>query len=127
MIDDVIYDDKKEKILSLHNVIAEQVALTDEALLEKFFGGETLSMEEIHRGLHAAVISGEIAPVLVGSAKKDIGILTMLEMLIDYMPNPAELKPYAGFDKDGKELIRKTIPSEPFSAYVFNTFFFTRN
>lgn len=123
MIDDVIYDDKKEKILSLHNVIAEQVALTDEALLEKFFGGETLSMEEIHRGLHAAVISGEIAPVLVGSAKKDIGILTMLEMLIDYLPNPAELKPYAGFDKDGKELIRKTIPSEPFSAYVFKTFF----
>ena len=123
MIDDVIYDDKKEKILSLHNVIAEQVALTDETLLEKFFGGETLSMEEIHRGLHAAVISGEIAPVLVGSAKKDIGILTMLEMLIDYLPNPAELKPYAGFDKDGKELIRKTIPSEPFSAYVFKTFF----
>jgi elongation factor G len=123
MIDDVIYDDKKEKILSLHNVIAEQVALTDEAMLEKFFGGETLSMEEIHRGLHAAVISGEIAPVLVGSAKKDIGILTMLEMLIDYLPNPAELKPYAGFDKDGKELIRKTIPNEPFSAYVFKTFF----
>ncbi|MFA5442489.1 MAG: elongation factor G [Bacilli bacterium] len=123
MVDDVIYDDKREKILSLHNVIAEQVALTDEALLEKFFGGETLSMEEIHRGLHAAVISGELTPVLVGSAKKDIGIMTMLEMLIEYLPNPAELKPYAGVDKDGKELIRKTIPSEPFSAYVFKTFF----
>ena len=122
-IDDVIYDDKKEKILSLHNIIAEQVALTDEALLEKFFGGETLTMEEIHRGLHSAVISGELTPVLVGSAKKDIGISTMLEMLIEYLPNPAELKPYAGVDKDNKELIRKTLPSEPFSAYVFKTFF----
>ena len=122
-IDDVIYDDKKEKILSLHNIIAEQVALTDEALLEKFFGGETLSMEEIHHGLHSAVISGELTPVLVGSAKKDIGISTMLEMLIEYLPNPAELKPYAGVDKDNKELIRKTLPSEPFSAYVFKTFF----
>ena len=123
MVDDVIYDDKKEKILSLHNIIAEQVALTDEALLEKFFGGETLSMEEIHRGLHAAVISGELTPVLVGSAKKDIGINTMLEMLVEYLPNPAELKPYAGLDKDGKEIIRKTLASEPFSAYVFKTFF----
>jgi elongation factor G len=123
VVDDIIYDDKKEKILSLHNVIAEQVALTDEALLEKFFGGETLSMEEIHRGLHAAVISGELTPVLVGSAKKDIGIPTMLEMLIEYLPNPAELKPYAGIDKDGKEIIRKTLPNEPFSAYVFKTFF----
>lgn len=123
VVDDIIYDDKKEKILSLHNVIAEQVALTDEALLEKFFGGETLSMEEIHRGLHSAVISGELTPVLVGSAKKDIGIPTMLEMLIEYLPNPAELKPYAGIDKDGKEIIRKTLPNEPFSAYVFKTFF----
>lgn len=122
-VDDVIYDDKKEKILSLHNVIAEQVALTDEVLLEKFFGGETLTMEEIHRGLHAAVIGGELTPVLVGSAKKDIGISTMLDMLIEYLPNPAELKPYAGIDKDGKEVIRKTLASEPFSAYVFKTFF----
>ena len=97
--------------------------MTDEALLEKFFGGETLTMEEIHRGLHSAVISGELTPVLVGSAKKDIGISTMLEMLIEYLPNPAELKPYAGVDKDNKELIRKTLPSEPFSAYVFKTFF----
>jgi len=122
-VDDIIYDDKKEKIIALHNIIAEQVALSDEKLLEKFFGGETLTMEEINRGLHNAVLSGELTPVLVGSAKKDIGISTMLEMLIEYLPNPGELKPYAGMDKDGKEQIRKTLPSEPFSAYVFKTFF----
>ncbi|MCX5775902.1 MAG: GTP-binding protein, partial [Firmicutes bacterium] len=55
-VDDIIHEDKKAKILQLHNVITEQVALTDEALLEKFFGGETLSMDEIHKGLYSAVL-----------------------------------------------------------------------
>ena len=122
-VDDIIYDDKKAKILALHNIITEQVALTDEALLEKFFGGETLSMEEIHHGLHAAVLKGDITPVLVGSAKKDIGIHTMLSMLIEYLPNPNELNPYTGVNAEDKEVIRKTLSSEPFSAYVFKTMF----
>jgi len=122
-VDDIIHEDKKAKILALHNVITEQVALTDEKLLEKFFGGETLSMNEIHKGLYTAVLKGELTPVLVGSAKKDIGIHTMLEMLVEYLPNPTELKPYAALAEDGSEVIRKTTSSEPFSAYVFKTIF----
>lgn len=122
-IDDVIHDDKKEKIMSLHNIIAEQVALTDEALLEKFFGGETLTMDEIRTGLHDAVATGDLTPVLVGSAKKDIGIETMLDMMIDYLLNPSELRPYTAHDLSGNEIIRHTVSSEPFSAYVFKTTF----
>ncbi|NCA95751.1 MAG: elongation factor G [Methanomicrobia archaeon] len=122
-VDDVIHDDKREKILKLHNILAEQVALTDEALLDKFFGGETLSMDEIHHGLHTAVVRGDITPVLVGSAKKDIGLHTMLDMLIDYLPNPNELNPYVVIDDAGNEVIRHTVTSDPFSAYVFKTVF----
>ena len=78
-VDDQIYDDKKPIVLELHNSLAEQVALTDDTLLDKFFAGETLTHAEISKGLHTAVINGEIAPVLVGSAKKDIGIETLYQ------------------------------------------------
>lgn len=122
-VDDVIYDDKKPKIMELHNIISEQVALTDEALLEKFFGGEMLTTEEIHTGLHTAVKNGDLTPVLVGSARKDIGTNTALDMMIDYLLNPAELHPYTGKGLDGSEVVRRTESSEPFSAYVFKTTF----
>lgn len=122
-VDDIIHDDKKERILEIHNALTEQVALSDESLLDKFFGGETLTMDEIHQGLHKAVINGELTPVLVGSARKDIGIETMLEMLIEYLPAPNELKPYTVTKNDGSEIVRRTISSEPFSAFVFRTYF----
>ncbi len=120
-VDAEIYDDKKLKVLELHNMICEAVAQTSEELLEKFFNGETLTRAEIHEGLREGVLNGELVPVLVGSATKNIGVHTMLDMFIDYMPNPSDLKPYTVFTKDGVEVERKTISSEPFSAYVFKT------
>jgi elongation factor G len=121
IIEDEIHDDKKAKIDELHNVLAEQVALTNEEMLEKFFSGEPLSEKEIHKGLHTAVLSGDINPILVGSATNDVGLTTMLSMIIDFLPAPNELKPYHGIGKDGKEASRKSEESEPFSAYVFKT------
>jgi elongation factor G len=122
-VDDEIYVDKKPVVLELHNTLAEQVALTDDTLLDKFFGGETLSHEEISKGLHTAVINGEITPVLVGSAKKDIGVETLLRMMIEYLPDPSELKPYEAFDPSGKVVEVVTKMGQPFSAYVFKTTF----
>jgi len=120
-VDDIIHDDKKEKVMELHNVISEQVAVTDEALLEKFFSGETLSKDEIRTGLHTAVLAGDLTPILVGSAIKDIGVDTLLEMMIEYLPNPNELKPYVVKADDGSEIVRHTVSDDPFSAYVFKT------
>jgi elongation factor G len=120
-VEEPIHDDKKEKVMELNNAINEQVAVTDEALLEKFFAGETLSKAEVPKGLHAAVLAGDLTPILVGSAVKDIGLDTMLEMMIDYLPNPNELKPYVLKDEQGQEVIRHTVSDEPFSAYVFKT------
>ncbi|MDY0214065.1 MAG: elongation factor G [Bacilli bacterium] len=122
-VDDVIHDDKKEKVLELHNTLAEQVALTDDALLDKFFSGESLTMEEIRHGLHKAVLGGEIAPVLVGSSVNNIGVNTLLEMMVEYLPNPSDLKAYIGKDRNGNEVKRLTNENEPFSAYVFKTVF----
>lgn len=120
-VDAEIYDDKKMKIFELHNMICEAVAGSDDELLEKFFAGETLTREEIHRGLRQGVLNGELVPVIVGSATKNIGVHTMLSMFIDYLPNPSDLKPYEAETKDGKIVERKTTVEEPFSAYVFKT------
>src|SRR5574344_671911 len=119
--DDIIYDDKKAKAMELHNAINEQVALSDDSLLDKFFSGVELSHDEIHKSLLKGVLAGEFAPILVGSATKKIGLHTMLDMFIDYLPSPEDLKPYEGKNADGKLVYRPTSDDEPFSAYVFKT------
>lgn len=121
-VDDVIYDDKKLKVLELHNMICEAVAGTDDALLEKFFNGENFTMEEIHLGLRKGVLNSDLIPVLVGSAVNNIGIHTLLDMFIDYLPNPSDLKPYLAHDLNGNEVSVSTSSDEPFSGYVFKTY-----
>ena len=116
-----VHEDKKAKIAELHDAICEEVAKTDDVLLEKFFGGEAFTEEEIHNALRVGVLSGELVPVLVGSATKNIGVQALLQMFIDYLPNPADLKPMEATDDSGKEVVRKTDDSEPMSAYVFKT------
>lgn len=120
-IDDIIYEDKKLKIFELHNTICEAVALTDDQLLDKFFNGETLSHEEIKEGLRKGVLNGELIPIVFGSAKNNIGLHTLLDMLIDYLPKPNDLKPYIGFDENNNEILRNTKIDEPFSGYVLKT------
>lgn len=120
--DDVeIYDDKKMKVFELHNTMVEAVAQTSDELLDKFFNGEQLTMEEIHTGLRKGVLDGELIPVLVGCATKNIGLHTMLSMLVDYLPNPSDLNPICGLDDKENPTIRKTLDEEPFSAFVFKT------
>ena len=117
-----IYDDKKIKVLELHNMMVEAVAQTSEDLLDKFFNGEPLSPKEIQVGLRTGVLNGDLIPVLVGSATKNIGVHTLIQMLVDYLPNPQDLNPMTGKDEKGKDILRKTLNEEAFSAYVFKTY-----
>ena len=120
-VDDVIHEDKKAKVFELHNRICEAVATTNDELLEKFFAGEPLTNEEIHKGLREGVLAGDLYPIIFGSAINNIGIHTLLQMFVDYLPSPVDLKPYVGKDDAGKEATRKTLLSEPFSGYIFKT------
>lgn len=116
-----IYDDKKIKVFELHNTMVEAVAQTSDDLLDKFFNGEQLNDQEIKEGLRQGVLNGELIPVLVGSAIKNIGVHTTLNMFIDYLPSPSDLNPIVGKNEDGEEILRKTLDDEPFSAFVFKT------
>ncbi len=116
-----IYPDKRAKVLELHNTIVEEVAKTNDELLEKFFNGEEFTSQEIRDALRIGVLSGELTPLIVGSATKNIGVQTLLNMFVSYLPNPNDLKPLAAHDESGKDKIVPTSLDQPFSAYCFKT------
>jgi elongation factor G len=100
----------------------ESVAQTSEELMEKYFDGEELTRNEIHSGIRQGVLDGELLPVLCTSATMNIGVETLENMLIEYLPSPGDGKFETGKDpRDNKEIERKCVNTEPFSALVFKT------
>jgi elongation factor G len=123
-IDTPIPPEYEPKIGPVRDLLIEAVAESDEELMEKYFNGEEFSLEEIHAGLRKGIVNSDIVPVLIGSADKVIGIHTLMNMIYDYMPTPAEMNDgiYEGVDPDTNEKIaRKTDENEPMSALVFKT------
>ena len=116
-----VFGDKLAKAEELHAAVVEAVAGEDDELLEKYFGGEELTKEEINKGLRIGVLKGDLVPVLVGSAANNVGMHTLLDMIISYMPSPSDLKPLEAKDEAGNTVVRETKESEPFSAIVFKT------
>ena len=121
MIDGEIYDDKLDKVQELYDSICEAVAETSEEMMDKYFSGEPLTVEEVKNGLRTSVIAGEVYPIVCGSATKNIGIPTLLNMVIDYMPCPDDLNAMIGKDLQGNTVEKYTNDNDPFSAYVFKT------
>jgi elongation factor G len=101
--------------------LIEAVAETDEALLEKYLGGEDLTPDEIKAGIRKLTISSEVYPVLCGSAFKNKGIQPMLDAVLDYLPSPLEVPPVEGHKPGDEEavLIREPDATAPFSALAF--------
>ena len=118
-VDDVIYEDKRQLIFNLYNRLCEAVATSDDAMLEKFFSGQQLTNQEIKTGLRKGVLDGELYPILVGAAIKDIGTKTLLDMLVDFMPSPLDLKPIQAIDDKGNEVDVKTDINSPTSLQIF--------
>jgi elongation factor G len=117
-----IWDEKRPMVDELHNMILESVAETSEELLDLYLAGEEIPEAKVKEALRQGIMEGELTPVMVGSATKTIGVRTLLNMLVDYLPAPDELRPLTGKDaKTNQEIVRHTHDDEPFSAYVFKT------
>ena len=110
-----------EKADEYRTKLLEAVAETDEALLEKYFGGEELTVDEIKGAIRKLTISSEAYPVLCGSAFKNKGVQPMLDAVIDYLPSPLDVPPAIGHapGKEDVEIVRKPSTDEPFSALAF--------
>jgi elongation factor G len=120
-VDGEIYEDKMDKVESLRQDLIETVAGSDEVLLEKYFEGEELTMEEIRCGLQKSILAGEAVPVMVGSGLKDIGTLTLLHMIRQYFPTVSEGKEIVGKNDKDQDVTRHFQDNEPFSGFVFKT------
>ncbi|MGE2732242.1 elongation factor G [Mycolicibacterium vaccae] len=113
--------DLAEKAEEYRTKLLETVAETDEALLEKYFGGEELSVEEIKGAIRKLTVASELYPVLCGSAFKNKGVQPMLDAVIDYLPSPLDVESVQGHvpGKEDEVISRKPSVDEPFSALAF--------
>ena len=117
-----IPEELKEKVHDCKIMIMESVAETDENLLDKYFSEGTLSDEEIYHGLIKGCASGDIAPVMCGSALKVIGMDTLIEDIIECFPSPEYAIPQKAFNLEkNEEVFIKLDHDKPFSALVFKT------
>ena len=112
----------KAKVDELSNSLMEMVAETSEELLDKFFSGEELTAEEIRLGLYQGVLAGDIFPILAISGLKNIGVATLLDMIVDYLPSPSSNQAKLGLDPKTKDQIKREYSVDaPLSGMVFKT------
>ena len=114
-----IPDDMKDLAQEYHDKMIEAVAEQDEELMMKYLEGETLTEEEIKKGLRAGTIANTIVPVTCGSSYKNKGVQELLNAIVDYMPSPLDIPHIKGTTLDGVETEAKTSDSEPFAALAF--------
>jgi elongation factor G len=113
--------DLKDKAEEYRQALLETVAESDDALMEKFFSGEELTVAEIKGAIRKMTIASEIYPVLCGSAFKNKGVQPMLDAVIDFLPSPLDVPSVEGGDPrdEEKRLTRDAKADAPFSALAF--------
>ncbi len=97
--------------------LIEAVAETDDKLLEKYLGGEELKTEELTAALRSAVANGIVVPILAVSSLQNVGVAKLLDVILAYLPSPAERK--VTVTKDNKEQSIEPSDSAPLAALVF--------
>ena len=112
-----IPEESMQKILGFRDMLMEALALTGDALMEKFFAGEAFTEEEMFAAMNKGIIDGTIAPVMVGSASTLMGIAPLLNIIADSFPNPLDRK--GERDENGEEV--KPDPNGETAVFVFKT------
>jgi len=117
--------DLKDEAEKYRKKLVEKIAESDDALLEKYLEGGELTESEIYTGIKEGSLTRKYIPVTCGSSTKNIGTSNLLDTILLCLPSPAEMtiiSPIRGKNpKDGKELFRQPLGTEPASAYVFKT------
>ena len=119
--DEDIPENLRELAEEYHQKLIESVAESDEALMEKFFEGEELTVEEINAAIRKATIDCAMNPVLCGTSYRNKGVQPLLDAVVEYMPSPLDIPAIKGVDPDDpeKEMERHPSDDEPFSALAF--------
>jgi elongation factor G len=92
----------------------------DENILEKYVGEEEITVDDLRSAIRTGTITGEIVPILNGTAFKNKGVQPLLDAVVDYLPSPIDLPPTKGMNLKGdEELERSPSDDEPFAALAF--------
>ena len=113
--------DLQKKAEAFRAQLVESIAENDDDILHKFLEGETIGAGELRTSLRKSVIALKLFPVLCGAAFKNKGVQTLLDAVVDYLPNPTEIPPASGTDPGHpeKHLVRHAQDNEPFAALAF--------
>ena len=111
--------DMVEEVEEWRAKLVEAAAEANDELMDKFFGGEELTEEEIKAALRERTLRNEIIPMCCGSAFKNKGVQAMLDAVVDYLPSPADVPAVEGKTLTGEADTRKADDKEPFSALAF--------
>ena len=121
----VIPDDLKTIAEDYRKKLVEKIAEADDSLLEKYLEGGEITNEEVMKGIKEASLTRRFIPVACGSATMNIGVTQLMELMLMCLPTPEEMSrisPIRGTNpKDGKEVDRKPVTTDPLTAYVFKT------
>jgi len=100
--------------------LVEEIAGSDDILMEKYLGGEEISVEELKAALRKAVIDSKIVPVLAGSSLRNKGVQPMLDSVVEYLPSPQDIPEFTGINPvTGEEEIRKAEAAASLGALAF--------
>jgi elongation factor G len=113
--------DLQAKAEEYRNHIVERVAESDDELMEKYLGGEELSIDELKAGIRKLTVTSELYPIFCGSAFKNRGVQPMLDAVVDYLPSPLDVPAMKGHKPgdESVEMTREPSKEAPFSALAF--------
>jgi elongation factor G len=112
--------DMKESAEEYRAKLVEMAVEADDEMLERYLGGEEISVADLKKCIRKGTIVSKFVPVLCGAAFKNKGVQTLLDAVIDYLPSPLDVDNVEGSDVDsGEAIIRKASEKEPFSALAF--------
>jgi len=119
MVEIEIPDNLKDIVEEKRLELVEKAVEFDDALMEKYLGGEELTVEEIKGAIRKGVLAAEFFPVMCGTAHFNIGVKLALDAVIDYLPAPTDIEAIECTDKNGNTVMRHPKDSEPFTAMAF--------
>ena len=112
--------DMLEEAKSYRDALVEAIAAENDDLMEKYFEDpESLTIDELKKGLRHAVCTNKIVPVTCGTAFKNKGVQLLLDSIVELMPSPIDVKAIEGELEDGTKVERHSSDDEPFAALAF--------
>ena len=104
IIDEVeIPEELKAEAQKRHDALIESIVETDDALLERYFEGDEISMDELKNAIRKATIAKVVTPMLCGSSYKNKGVQNLLDAMVEYLPSPLDIPPIKGINPDTEQ------------------------